>query len=74
MISIRGIYDGKKLRLQRPVKIRSARKVIVTFLDEDDEITSEELHHLAENGGALKFLSKKEEDIYSDKDLKTVYR
>lgn len=74
MISIRGIYDGKKLKLQRPVKIRSAREVIVTFLDEDDEITSAELHHAAERGGAFKFLASKEEDIYSDKDLKVVYK
>ena len=74
MLSVQGTYDGKKLKLLQPVKIRSAKKVIVTFLDEEDEITSGELHHLAEKGGALKFLNSKEEDIYSDKDLKVVYR
>lgn len=74
MLSIQGVYDGKKLKLIQEVKILFPRKVIVTFLDTvEDEITSEELNYLAEKGGAFDFLKKKEEDIYSDKDLKVKY-
>ena len=74
MLSIQGIYDGKKLKLFQEVKIRSPKKVIITFLDiVEDELSSEELHFLVEKGGAFNFLNSKEEDIYSDNDLKIKY-
>ena len=75
MLSIQGTFDGKKLKLNRRIKLRSEKKVIVTFLDEvDDDITSEELQSLAMKGGAFGFLNSKEEDIYSDKNLKVKYK
>jgi len=75
MLSIKGIYDGKQLKLAEKIKIRSPKKVIVTFLDAvEDELSSEELHQLAQKGGAFDFLNNKEEDIYTDKDLKVVYK
>jgi len=74
MLSIRGTYDGKQLRLSDKVNIKSPRKVIVTFLDEEnDELNSDEMLLMATQGGAFDFLSE-EEDIYSDKDLKVVYK
>lgn len=36
MLSVRAIYDGKKLKLLDKVKIKSPKEVIVTFLDEND--------------------------------------
>lgn len=75
MLSIKGTYDGKRLKLSRKIKIRSPKKVIITFLDDvDDDLSSGELHLLAQKGGALDFLNNKEEDIYTDKDLKVVYK
>lgn len=75
MLSIQGTFDGKKLKLNRKINLRSEKKVIVTFLDEaDDDITSEELQSLAMKGGAFDFLNSKEEDIYSDKNLKVKYK
>jgi hypothetical protein len=75
MLSVKGTYDGKQLKLSEKIKIRSPKKVIVTFLDAvEDELSSEELHLLAQKGGAFDFLNDKEEDIYSDKDLKVVYK
>ena len=75
MLSIKGIYDGKQLKLAEKIKIRSPKKVIVTFLDAvEDELSSEELHQFAQKGGAFDFLNNKEEDIYTDKDLKVVYK
>ncbi len=74
MLSIRGTYDGKQLKLSDKVNIRSPRKVIVTFLDEEnEELGSDEMLLIAAQGGAFDFLSE-EEEIYSDKDLKVVYK
>lgn len=74
MLSIRGTYDGKQLRLSDKVNINSPKRVIVTFLDEEnDELSSDEMLLIAAQGGALDFLSE-EEDTYSDKDMKVVYK
>jgi len=71
MLSVQGIYDGKVLKVFDKIKINSPRKVIVTFLEEiDDDISSEELHQMAIEGGAFYFLERDEEDIYTDADLK----
>ncbi|MFH1003966.1 MAG: hypothetical protein V1781_00465 [Bacteroidota bacterium] len=75
MISVQGIYDGKKLRLLENIKVRTPKKVIITFLEKiEDELTSEELHYLADKGGGFDFLKTKEDDIYSDHDLKVKYK
>jgi len=75
MLSVKGTYDGKQLKLAEKIKIRSPKKVIVTFLDAvDDELSGEELHVIAQKGGSFDFLNNEEEDIYSDKDLKVVYK
>jgi len=70
MLSIRAIYDGKKLKLIDKVRVNSPKKVILTFLeDPEDELTYEELHGLAEESGAFDFLEE-EPELYSDDDLK----
>lgn len=74
MISVQGIFDGKKLKLLERVRIHSPKKVIITFIDSiEDDITSEALHLLADKSGSFDFLKSKSEDIYSDKDLKVKY-
>lgn len=74
MLSVRGIYDGKKLKLFERVKINTPKKVIVTFLEtENNEITNEEIQLMAEKGGGFDFLHDEKEDIYTDKDLKVKY-
>jgi hypothetical protein len=74
MLSIQGTFDGKVLRIVDKIRISSPKKVIVTFLeDPDEDITSEELHLIAQEGGAFDFLENIEEDIYSDADLKIKY-
>jgi hypothetical protein len=74
MLSIRGTYDGKQLRLSDKVNINSPKRVIVTFLDEEnDELSSDEMLLIVAQGGAFDFLSE-EEDTYSDKDMKVVYK
>ena len=71
MISLRGKYDGKVLKLNQPIALKSERDVIVTFLDED--ISADEIQKITESSGSFDFLMNEAEDIYSDSDLKKKY-
>ena len=71
MISMRGKYDGKVLKLNQPIALKLERDVIVTFLDED--ISADEIHKITESSGSFDFLMNEAEDIYSDSDLKKKY-
>lgn len=74
MLSIKGTYDGKHLKLSEKIKIHSPKKVIITFLDAvEEELSSEELIAVTQHGGAFKFLEN-EEELYTDKNLKVVYK
>ena len=74
MLSIKGTYDGKKLRIFDKIRINSPKRVIITFLeDPDEDITTDELHLIAQQGGAFDFLDDEREDIYTDEDLKVKY-
>lgn len=74
MLSIQGTYDGKVLKIQDNIIINSPKKVIITFLEDfDEDIANEELHLIAQHGGAFEFLDNEEEDLYSDADLKVKY-
>ena len=74
MLSIQGTYDGKVLKIQDNIIINSPKKVIITFLEDfDEDIANEELHLIAQQGGAFEFLDNEEEDLYSDADLKVKY-
>jgi len=41
MLSVRAIYDGKKLQLIDKIKIRKPKEVIITFLDEEGDLWDE---------------------------------
>ena len=72
ILSVHGVYDGKKLELLENINVQSPKKVIVTFLEEDDDLSSHQMHVMAQKGGAFDFLE--EEELYSDKDLKKRYQ
>lgn len=76
MLTVKAIYDGKKLKLLDKVSIKKPTNVLVIFLDDesDSEISNKDLLRLAEKGGAFNFLNDPEEDIYSDDDLKVRYK
>ena len=76
MLTVKAIYDGKKLKFLDKVSIKKPTNVLVTFLDDesDSEIAHEDLLRLAEKGGAFDFLNDPEEDIYTDDDLKVRYK
>jgi cobalamin biosynthesis Co2+ chelatase CbiK len=74
MLSIQGLYDGKELKIFDAIQIDSPKKVIITFLDDPSEdISTQELHQIIDEGGAFDFLNDEQEDIYSDSDLKVKY-
>ena len=76
MLTVKAIYDGKKLKFVDKVSIKKPTNVLVTFLDDESgsEIANEDLLRLAEKGGAFDFLNDPEEDIYTDDDLKVRYK
>ena len=73
MLSVKAIYDGKELKFKEKIKINTPHEVIVTFLDEPEDITAATMQEIAMEGGALNFLQEPEEDTYTDKDLKVKY-
>ena len=74
MLSVKAIYDGKKLKLLDKVKVTKPHKVIITSLEDDSDINPQVIYNVAEEGGAFDFLKEPEEDIYTDDDLKKQYR
>jgi len=75
MKSVKGLFDGKEIKLLEDIEIEEPQEVIITFLGPtDDEKFYKKLYKLAEKGGSFDFLNDPEEDIYSEKDLKVDYR
>ena len=74
MLSIQGTYDAKRLIIFDSIQIKSPKKVIITFLEDPiEDFTKEELHLIAQEGGAFDFLDSEEENIYTDNDLMVKY-
>jgi len=75
MIAVKGLFDGKRIRLLESVDIKEPQEVIVTFLGTSkDDSLYREIYNLVESGGAFDFLNAPEEDVYCDDDLKVKYR
>jgi len=74
MLSIQGIYDGKEFKAFNKIQVKSPKRVIITFLEDiSEDLSSDELHLIAQKGGSFDFLNDEEENIYTDKDLKVKY-
>ena len=43
MLTIQGIYDGKKIEVLKEIPFKEKKKVVITFLDETPEDTDLEL-------------------------------
>ena len=75
MLSVRGIYDGKNIKLLENINIPGPKDVIITFIEDDmQDINAKDIYVLAEKSGAFDFLKEHEEDIYTDNDLKEKYK
>ena len=65
MIALRGIYDGKSIRILDKVTEKKKFKVIITFLEEIDQ-NDEELRSFSSQTKGLEFWNDSREDIYQD--------
>lgn len=74
MLSIKGTYDGRVLKLSQDLEIKEPKEVIITFLEGENEGLNEHILKAAQEGGAFDFLDSEDEDIYSDADLKVNYK
>lgn len=65
MLAVRGIYDGKSVKLLDKLTVRKKYKVVVTFLEEI-EPTDDELRDFTSQTSGLGFWEDPREDIYQD--------
>lgn len=65
MFAVRGIFDGKKVKITEPVSEKKRYKVVVTFIEEiqDEDINYREF---ASQTDSFDFWDNKAEDIYQD--------
>ncbi|MBI4722336.1 MAG: hypothetical protein HY769_04950 [Candidatus Stahlbacteria bacterium] len=81
MLAVKGLFDGKRIKLLEKVQVKETQEVIITFLGADEHSSTDEskalhrgIYKLAETGRSFDFLNSSEEDIYSDDDLKVRYK
>ncbi|MFH1287729.1 MAG: hypothetical protein ABII25_03425 [bacterium] len=75
MLAVKGLFDGKSIKLLGRVSVKEPHEVIITFLEPDeDKVLNRDIRKLAEVGGSFDFLNNPAEDIYSDTDLKVRYK
>jgi O-succinylbenzoate synthase len=65
MFAVRGIYDGKRVKISEPVNKNNKYRVVVTFLEElpDDE---QEIREFSAQTESFDFWENTAEDIYQD--------
>ena len=64
MLAIRGIYDGKRVRLLEKVPKGKPYKVVVTFVEELD--SEESLREFTSDADSFDFWMNPAEDLYDD--------
>jgi hypothetical protein len=65
MLALKGIYDGKNVRLFEPLTDNKKYKVVVTFIEEiNDE--AQELRTFASGVKDFTFWESEKEDLYQD--------
>lgn len=65
MLAIKGIYDGKSVKLPDNFTDKKKYKVVVTFLEEIETI-DEDLREFTSQTSGLDFWNDSKEDIYQD--------
>jgi hypothetical protein len=65
MLSVNGIFDGLNIKFVGEVPVKKPHKVIVTFVEEIDQVESDLRNFSAQTHG-LDFWEVKEEDLYQD--------
>ena len=65
MFAVRGIYDGKKVKITDRISEKKKYKVVVTFLEELP-FEENEIRDFASQTESFDFWDNKAEDIYQD--------
>ena len=65
MLSVTGVYDGKTVIFTEPATHYKEGKVIITFLDEDDD-ENVHLRNFGMQNNAFDFWNNPAEDVYED--------
>lgn len=65
MFAVRGIYDGKRVKIIEPVNKNKKYRVVVTFLEELPE-DEQEIRDFASRTESFDFWENTAEDIYQD--------
>ena len=64
MLAIKGIYDGKNIKLLGKPPGNKKYKVVITFIEEIDDI--EDLRDFSSQTSSFSFWEEPKEDIYGD--------
>jgi hypothetical protein len=65
MLAVRGIYDGKTVKITDRITEKKKYKVVVTFLEEIQQ-SDNDLRDFSAQTTGLDFWEDKREDIYQD--------
>ena len=66
MVTIPGIYENGKIELLRKVPAATRQKVLITFIEEDEDDTIRFISLNKKTGEMEDYLEDKNEDIYQD--------
>ena len=64
MLAIRGIYDGKTIKLLESPPSKKKFKVVITFIEELDD--TEQIRDFSAQTNSFPFWENTKEDIYQD--------
>lgn len=64
MLTIQGLFDGKKIIPLESLPSKKKSRVLITFIEEIDE--AQEIRNLSSQLDAFTFWENEEEDIYQD--------
>jgi hypothetical protein len=66
MLAIKGIYDGKSILPLEKIDFKSKSKVIITFVEEINDLELEEIRSIASSTDGFDFWSDEREDLYQE--------
>ena len=69
MTTVKGVYENGRIKLSEKIKFKTGKKVLITFLEEENIHEDEPLRSLSltQRGTYLKnYLADEREDLYQD--------
>jgi hypothetical protein len=69
MITVRGVFENSTVKLLEPVAGKTGQRVIITFLDEENQWEADDIRSLSllqPNNFFEEYLTDEREDLYQD--------